>query len=315
MTKYWIVVAILTSLVVAEMILRFGLGLGSPVLSQADSEMGYRFQPNQKVVRFGRRVEYNQYSQRSEPVGRFKPKDTLRILMIGDSVLNGTNYSDQSETIAELLEAKIVGSGQAAEVLNASAYSWGIGNQFGYIKKFGLFDSDALILQVGTHDLVQSTSVGDDLRENPESRPWFAIQEAIFDYVIPRLMPKTSENNAVAVVSDTEMQRQFEENLQLLAAIAHQARQQEIPVFVLYTPNRADLLPVTEFPLYKKEFLQFLDDLDILVIDTHAAWSSLPATTLSSYFRDWVHLSVPANQAIADLLFEELCLESSFPAC
>lgn len=313
--RYWLLLAILTGLVAIETILRFGFGLGNPVLSQADEETGYLFQPNQKLVRFGRKIEYNQYSQRSDPVAIAKPEDKLRILMLGDSVLNGTNYSDQTETIAELLESKIAASGQPAEVLNASAYSWGIGNQLGYIRKFGFFNSDALLLQIGTHDLVQPTSVGDHLRENPDRRPLLAIQEAIIRYVIPRLTGKKSKNDAVAVVDDTELQRQFEENLQLLAAIANRARQANIPVFVVYTPNRADLLPLTETPPYKTEFFQFLDRIDIQVIDTHAAWSNLPATTLTNYFRDWVHLTIPANKAIADLLFQELCLEDSLPAC
>ena len=130
--KYKVAGGIISVLVATELSLRLALGLGNPVLVQVDSESGYRFQPNQKVWRFGRTIEYNRYSQRSEPIAAQKPTRTLRILMTGDSVLNGGNPTDQPRTITELFEHKLSASGHQAEVLNASAGSWGIGNQFGY---------------------------------------------------------------------------------------------------------------------------------------------------------------------------------------
>jgi len=87
--KYWIPAFVIVALTATEVVLRLAFGLGNPVLSQADPDTGYRFQPNQKIFRFGKHVEYNQYSQRSEPITLKKPKRILRILMTGDSVLNG----------------------------------------------------------------------------------------------------------------------------------------------------------------------------------------------------------------------------------
>ena len=78
--KYWIVISVLAVVVVTEATLRMALGLGKPVLSQADSDTGYRFQPNQKIYRFGKNIEYNQYSQRSEPITIEKPQGKLRII-------------------------------------------------------------------------------------------------------------------------------------------------------------------------------------------------------------------------------------------
>ena len=91
--------------------LRLKLGLGNPVLSQIDLETGYRFQPNQKIFRFGNAIVYNQYSQRSDRILPFKPQNTLRILMVGDSVLNGGTLTDQTQTISEQLEAKMKAMG------------------------------------------------------------------------------------------------------------------------------------------------------------------------------------------------------------
>ena len=78
--KYWIVISALAVVVVTEAILKLALGQGLPVLSQADSDTGYSFQPNQKIYRFGKNIKYNQYSQRSKPITIEKPQGKLRII-------------------------------------------------------------------------------------------------------------------------------------------------------------------------------------------------------------------------------------------
>lgn len=322
--KYWIPGVLITGIAFVEVFLRLALGLGNPPIVVADREMGYRFEANQKLKRFGNRLEYNQYSQRSDRVASPKPPGILRILMAGDSVLNGGNRKDQSEIISEELEARIARSGKPVEVLNASANSWGIGNQLGYLRKYGLFDSDAVILQIGTHDLVQETSKGDSI--SPNQKPMFALQEAIATYAWPRLQAKlrprnsgSSSENANSNPNRKQQKglkdRQFQDNMENLKAIAARTRENNIPLFVLYTSDRRDLLPTPNEPNYKSQFLQILKTLEIPAIDSHAAWSKLPAKTVETYFIDGVHLSVAGNRAIADLLFQQLCTEGKFSAC
>lgn len=319
--KYWIPSAAIAALTVTEGILRLAIGLGNPVLVQADADTGYRFQPNQKVFRFGRTVEYNQYSQRSEPITRQKPQGKLRVLMTGDSVLNGGNPTDQHQTITELFETKLSVSGYPTEVLNASAGSWGIGNQLGYLSKFGTLGSDAIILQIGTHDLTQPTSTSEVVGQNhnyPNQRPLFAIQEAWTRYALPKLSVQfrfSSSSAEIPIPSPTEIDQQFQQNMTSLKAIVAQVRAEKVLVFVLFTPNRADLLPNPQTPKYKLEFLQVLDSLQVPVIDSHEIWSTLSKTTVETYFRDGVHLSVSGNQAIAGLLFEQLCITPRLPTC
>jgi lysophospholipase L1-like esterase len=320
--KYWIPGSLILAIIGAEIILRFAFGLGNPPLVIADRKMGYRFQENQNLRRFGNRLQYNQYSQRSEPILLSKPPETLRILMLGDSVLNGGNRKDQSEIISEQWEARIKQKRESVEVLNASANSWGIGNQLGYINQYGLFNSDVIVLQIGTHDLLQKTSTEESLTDN--DRPIFALQETIFSYIWPQvkgkllkprnsLKPANSQPN-LQQQQDTQKQ-QFEDNLNSLDAIASLARANNLPIFVLYTPDRRDLLPEANEPPYKAQFLQHLAALKIPVIDSHAAWSKLPPETIESYFIDKVHLSVAGNDAIADLLFQQLCVEGQISAC
>ncbi|MBD2577604.1 SGNH/GDSL hydrolase family protein [Oscillatoria sp. FACHB-1406] len=322
LTKWWIPAGAILGVVGLELFLSLAFGLGHPPLVVADRAMGYRFGENQRLRRFGNVLEYNQYSQRSEAIASPKPSKTLRILMVGDSVLNGGNRKDQSEIISELLEVRILRathSGSSVEVLNASANSWGIGNHWGYLRKYGWFDSDAVILQIGTHDLIQETSKADP--ESLKRRPRFALEEAIAFYAWPILRERfRGRNPAPAGVersqpNPTFRDRQFRENMAILEQIAAETRKRKIPLFVLYTPDRRDLLPTSTQPDYQGEFFKQLQGLKIPVIDSHAAWSKLPPETVANYFIDGVHLSVEGNRAIAELLFLQLCQQQQLPAC
>lgn len=312
----------IAGLVATEVTLRLAFGLGNPVLVQADSEAGYRFRPNQKVYRFGRTIEYNQYSQRSDPINARKSTGVLRVLMVGDSVLNGGNPIDQDRTITEQFENRLSAAGYRAEILNASAGSWGIGNQLGYLQKFGIVDSDAVILQIGTHDLLQPTSNSNAVGSIyfPKRRPLLALQEAWTRYSWPRISSRLKLNSPASEISEIptarlEPREQFEQNMYRLNAIATLVRDKQKPVFVIFTPNRADLVPTYKIPAYKGEFFHRLKSWQIPVIDTHLAWSSLPTEQVETYFRDIVHLSEAGNQAVADLLFQQLCTQSQLTAC
>lgn len=320
--KYWLPGSFIFSIVLGEIILRFGLGLGNPPLVIPDEVMGYRFRENQNLRRFGNRLVYNQYSQRSEVITPEKDPDTLRILMVGDSVLNGGNRKDQTETISELWEARIRENQPQVEILNASANSWGIGNQWGYLQQYGLFNSDVVVLQIGTHDLIQPTSTAESLPDTPPPR--FALQEAWYDYAWPRLQgklfnsssaPPTLDAAAASPNPEKRQEQQFRENLEALDAIASTVRAQDTYLFVLYTPNRQDVQPDGNKPLYKAEFFQHLEAANIAVVDSHEAWLQLPSETVESYFIDKVHLSVAGNDAIAQLLFQELCTPNKISAC
>ncbi|HEY9298051.1 MAG TPA: SGNH/GDSL hydrolase family protein, partial [Phormidium sp.] len=234
--KYWIPSSVLAVLVGMEVILRVAFGLGNPVLVQADSFTGYRFKPNQKLLRLGKKIQYNQYSQRSEAITLKKSPQKLRILMIGDSVLNGGNPTDQSQTITELFEAKLSASGYPTEVLNASAGSWGTGNILGYLRKFGTFNADAVILQIGTHDLTQPTSSSALVGHHPAFSthpPLLATQDGWNRYIWPHVAGKLGyilpggdfASSPISLTPD----RQFQQNMQHIKEIITLVRRQKIP--------------------------------------------------------------------------------------
>ncbi|MGB3757887.1 MAG: SGNH/GDSL hydrolase family protein [Rivularia sp. (in: cyanobacteria)] len=143
-----------------------------------------------------------------------------------------------------------------------------------------------------------------------------ALQEAFTRYALPKATSIFKLKSPPAEIPQLKQtNQQFQENMQSLKAIINQIRNQNIPVFVLFTPNREDLLPTPQTPEYKTQFIQLLNSLQVPVIDTHTAWAKLPTATVKTYFRDSVHLSVAGNQAAADLLFKQLCIEKKLLAC
>ncbi|OLP15699.1 hypothetical protein BST81_25050 [Leptolyngbya sp. 'hensonii'] len=312
-------IAFLVIVAVIEISLRLGFGLGDPVLLQAEPDLGYRFQPNQSKVRFGRKIAYNQFSQRSDPTTLIKPAGRLRILMTGDSVLNGGAPIDQSQTITALFQTQLQQAGHAAEVLNASTGSWGIGNVLAYLKRFGTFASDALILEIGNNDLVQPTSTPDRVGRDPDypdRPPGSAIQEVMGRYLWPSIALRLGfQPGSTEIPTAVDPVAQLEANQRDLQQIIALARAQALPIFVVFVPQRYSLLPALWVSPYKAPIFSILKSLDVPIVDVQQIWSELPADVIAAYFRDYDHLTVAGNQAIATLLFQRICVAKQLPAC
>jgi hypothetical protein len=214
-----------------------------------------------------------------------------------------------------LFEVRLLGIKKQVEVLNASAASWGIGNQLGYIRKFGTFESE-VVMKANWYSRFATTSkqqrAGGKSPGDAESQTVIGNSRSVSNiYVRPKLSSIFVLNSPVAGVPVSESQR-FMENRQRFEQIVALVRAKNIPLFVLYTCDRADLLPVPNQPKFKSDRLKALK---VPVIDTHAAWSKLPKTRVESYFRDGVHPTAPAYESIADLVFQQLCIQKKLVAC
>jgi hypothetical protein len=194
---------------------RFYLGLGDPPLSQADPEIEYLFKPNQACRRFGNRIKYNQYSMRSEEFAAHKARaDELRVLVVGDSVVNGGALTDQSELATTLLEQRLASDLKRPVVVgNISAGSWGPPNELAYLKRYGLFDADVLVIVLSSHDYADVPTFEPVVGVNPgypDHKPLLALSDGFERYVLPRLKGTTTANegwvaaNGPAKAADVE---------------------------------------------------------------------------------------------------------------
>ena len=136
MTALAIILASVAAVVLAaEVYARVVLGLGDPPLWRADPEIEYLPVPSRSYRRFGNRVSYNAWSMRSGDFPREKASpDEVRVLVLGDSLVNGGVHVDQDALATSLLEQWLRGGlGRSVVVGNVSAGSWGPPNYLAYI--------------------------------------------------------------------------------------------------------------------------------------------------------------------------------------
>ena len=175
-------ILLLVLLVGGELTARFALGLGDPPLLMADPHIEYLFRPNQDCLRFGNRVHYNAYSMRSDdfPASKTNPAE-LRVMVIGDSIINGGNPTDQSNLATTLLGPMLSARlNRSVVVGNISAGSWGPLNELAYVQKYGLFDADVVAIVLSSHDVADVPTFGPLAGET--EKPICALAEGLRRY-------------------------------------------------------------------------------------------------------------------------------------
>jgi len=190
-TVKWLVVFALF-LFAFELLLRFCLGLGSPALTVEHPRIEYMFAPNQEIKRFGNRFKTNPWGMRSENFPRWKlDHSQLRILVIGDSIVNGGHPTDHSRLATTIVQRTLEKQlNRSVVVGNISAGSWGPGNWLAYVQEFGFFDSDYFIIVAGSADYLD-TPTFEPLNPNthPTRNPLCATSE-LFQRYLAKYVPK-----------------------------------------------------------------------------------------------------------------------------
>lgn len=292
---------------ILEAFLRLILGLGNPLLYLPDEKIGYLLAPHQQVRRFGKLIKINQYSMRSDEVEENIPHNSLRIILLGDSIANGGWWTDQRETISSLLandlQSHMENVFTGVEVLNASANSWGPRNQLAYLQKFGTFKAKVLILLLNTDDLFATvpTTSGVGVDPNyPKEKPILAIQELWQKFGSGRVripMPKEQGDRTTA-------------NLQAIAEIQQIAENNQLKFLLAMTPLKRELTDGSKPHEIKarERLLEFTQTKSIAYIDF---LPSLQNQDVNSIYQDGIHVTPLGNQIISDILTKFLSEELS----
>jgi lysophospholipase L1-like esterase len=303
-------VSAIIGLGLVEASLRVIWGFGHPLLLQKDPEIGYLYQPNQRLHRLGNDIQINALHQRSASFASHPAPGAFRLLVVGDSVTFGTTTLDQSEIFTSLLP-EVVRPEQptAVEVLNASAGSWGLGNQLAYLEQFGTFNSRFVVLQIGSHDLLQKKSSSERVGVDPnmpDRSPLLAIGEVCQRYLLPAFSPSPSPGTINS--SDPDIAARFRHNLQYFHRAVRLVRANGGIPLVLHTPNRNEVTSASaldrQFETWRQNFLAAAADNAVPVLNLVARWQADPNS--ARYFRDGVHLTPAGHQAIAQELGEFL---------
>ena len=301
--KRIITIALLIAIAVAgaEAFARFGRGLGDPPLTVIDAELEYVFRPGRTYERFGNIVSYNSKSMRASEVPPTKSGNDLRVLVLGDSVINGGALTDQKDIASEILASKL---GANAWVGNISAGSWGPANLLAYVTRHGWFDADAAIIVVSTHDLEIflpefRAHYGDDF---PEESPMSALSELITRY-LPRYVPvlgpylKSEPSPPSVTYSPDERRQRGEAALRdLIAAAQKNVRN---VVVVLHPTRNENAGAADESETKQRARLTSIvksTGIPVFDVETVAGWKT-------ELYRDDIHPNA-AGQAVYAAIFE-----------
>ncbi len=288
-------------LVVGELTARFVLGLGDPPLLMADPEIQYLYQPNQDCRRQGNRVKYNAYSMRSDdfPAKKTNPAE-LRVMVIGDSVVNGGNPTDQADLattmLGPVLSAKL---NRPVVVGNISAGSWGPPNQLAYVRRYGLFDADVVVIVASSHDAADVP--GGEPLPGPTERPWSALAEGLARYGVVDLLrwskgdsaaPPTDAAPPTTMMPAGDVARAIGDLKSLIAL----ARSSGARVIVVQYPDLAEAraVPAEGFALIKSAAV----DAGAIVYDAGPAMAAKLKSGPNPY-RDTIHPNAEGQKIVA----------------
>lgn len=286
------------TLVLAELVARFGLGLGDPPLFIKDDAIEYLIRPG-TYRRFGHSIAINRWSQRSAEIEAKKTDpNELRILVIGDSVVNGGALLADAKIATRLLQDTLSRElARPVRVLNISAGSWGPQNQLAYLRKFGTFDADAAVVVWSSHDAWDVPRFDDFREDQPERPPLLALGELVTRYLLPRLRPGLP---APAIAPSD-----FDNACESASALLAHLKQLGIPTTVVIHETRGELNaspdPAQPLAQGRERLLAVITQAGIPTVQTAAAFRPRLAAG-EPVFQDDIHPSAAGQQVLEQAL-------------
>lgn len=317
--KLFVIISVLSllgllALAILELILRSRYGLGDPLLYQADDRMGYLIAPSQSVKRNGNDILINRYSMRSDDITDRKVVGERRFFFIGDSVVNGGWWTGQSEIISERFKQHLQeqlrdsqSDSPTISVLNASANSWSPRSELEYLRRYGTFDADFVIIVINTDDLFATTptSLVVGRQSNyPDRKPLGAIGELVNRYRLSKL-PPLPELQAVYNEEGDRVGRVLES----LQAMHQIAKQNNAKCLLIMTPllREVEGKPRDYELVARDRLLQFTQKESLPYIDLLEPFKAID--NAKGLYQDHIHLNATGNEAVSKILLNALLLK------
>jgi hypothetical protein len=304
----WGSAAVVALLLVIELVARLGFGLCDPPLLVADPDMEYRFAPSQHSRMFGNEISFNRYSMRSPDFPEHKSTpDEFRVMVIGDSVIYGGTKIDQKDLattrLQETLQARLK---RPVVVGNIAAGSWGPPNMDAYVKRYGLFDADVVVIVVSSHDVSDAMTfapvVGLD-PDFPDRKPRSALWLIATRYLPRYLAIRHQANSAPEPHPTTEPTDQVAASMSGLRDLIERARKSGARVIVAQQWERTEL--DGDFMMGHDMIKQVVESEGIEPVQFGPRFKALLDQGVSPY-RDFLHPSAAGQAVIANVLEGEI---------
>jgi hypothetical protein len=256
---------------------KYILGLGATPVYIEDDTFEYIYAPDQNITRFNNVIYTNHYSMRSLPLH----KNEKRILVFGDSVLNGGNLTSHDKLATTISEKYLQKQDKKIRILNISAGSWGVDNAFAYMKKYGDFNASAIILYFSSHDAHDNMTfdkVVGKLRNYPDSQPCCALWDGFYRYFLPKIEKIFLSEKSFSKINKIDTAENF--NSGWISFIQY-CKQKNIPLYVILHPDRKEF-ENQEYNKNGKSIISLLKRFNIL-------YKLELSNNQVKYYRDRIH--------------------------
>jgi hypothetical protein len=281
--------------VLAELILRGFFGFCDAPLSQTSDNYEYLFQPNQNRFRFGRHIRYNEFGMRSDRID----KKSIKVLGLGDSVINGGSFTDQDSIATSILSTSLSNTLQKpVQLLNISAGSWGPDNCNAYLDEYGSFDAELMVLVVSSHDshdMMDFKPIVGISSAFPDKQYALAIWELFDRYIYPKYISKIFESSGEDFNEREGIKKDGKGFNQGFVGLAEKAKQWDIPMIIYLHADKSEL----KNGAYNEqgiEIMQFAKANSIKLI------KDLDHGLDKSWFHDDIHLNNKGQRMMAKVL-------------
>ena len=299
-------IIIISLIISAQLIAKYYLGFGTPPLYRLDSEIGYLLKPNQNLFRFGNHFITNEYGMRSENFPKHKKiKTELRILVVGDSVLNGGNFTDQNSLATTILQKHLTNKlNTKVTVANISTGGWNITNQYFYLLKNGFFNADIIYFILPNEKNRKIRKINNiNPYFFPAHPPPFALYEIIFRY-IPRIINSHFPDlfTTVTISDSTDIEYYSHSSNYYLNNTLKLAKEnvKHVVVFQYYSKN--DLLKKDDNQL--SELGKTCQQLSIHYISLKNVYQKDIKNAKNPYRDNFLHLSDSGMKMLANKLYK-----------
>jgi len=282
---------LLIILTVTELLLTLIIGVNQRPLYQADDTIEYLLQSNQQLTRFGNQYDVNEHHMRSAPF----PDDyfgagKLRIMVYGDSIINGGTKLDQNEIATSLLQKQLSEQQINAYVGNISAGSWGPENILEYIRKHGTYKADVAIVVLSSHDAFDVPTFTELGRQShPIQHNNFSFYELYLKYIAKRSPFIASAN----VQQQKKAIQQNNENNKLTELILSLKKQVKTILIVQHYSMRE--LKKEALPLGHKIINKSCVLTKVICIDLLSAYSN----SVKNIYLDDLHLNTEGQRLLS----------------
>lgn len=304
MLKIFLVIIILIfSVFAAEIIARFSFGLGTPPLSVAHPNIEYMFTPNQDIKRFGNRILINEFGMRSISMALLTQQK--RVLVFGDSVVNGGNLTDHDELATTRLSDQSVFYG------NISAISWGPRNIIAWIEEFGILNADKAIVVISSHDLTDFPNFAAlDPNTHPTRLPVSALIEGIQRY-LPRYIPLLQPRDAGTEPSRGTWLKDSKRGRDDLNELIDRFESHGLQICVVLHAEKSEIKSGR-----KPAYFEILSVLEERSVPVEELFDTLAESLLShaSPYRDNIHLNPDIGQSLLAVSIEKCSMRSAVPS-